>query len=42
MLTWVLCWFCYKVKARPNGYLLLTIIFDTWILIEFARAIGVR
>jgi hypothetical protein len=39
MLTWAIVYFCTKLKGNP-GYLLITAMaMDTWVLIEFARAL---
>lgn len=40
MLTWAIYWFAIKAKGDPQFVPLIAMGLDTWILIEFARAIG--
>ncbi len=40
MLTWAVFWFAAKAKADPQYLPHIAMALDTWVLIEFARAIG--
>ena len=40
MLTWAIVWYGVKSKGDTGFLPIIAIGLDTWILIEFARALG--